>query len=197
MTTSSDIATTLLGSVATPVSLKSWTQLASQSSGAFRRTICRWTTTRCRVLWDITIEWTSYEKFKARDTVTSKINQNSQLKSKFIEFTFNRFLRNPSELKSIKNISLLRQSMANSNQQQSTAPTHQQTTNSAAALQASALASLLPQSTNLHQLTAALVQNSKMEFNKNKIEDEPTDLSTSNGPSSDRKFIKNEADCYP
>lgn len=86
--------------------------------------------------------------------------------------------------------------MANSNQQQSSAQTHQQTTNSAAALQASALASLLPQSTNLHQLTAALVQNSKMEYNK--IDDEPTDLSTSNGSSSsDRKYIKNEADCYP
>lgn len=109
-------------------------------------------------------------------------------------------MRNPSELKSIKNISLLRQSMANNNnnQQQSTVQTHQSSANSAAALQASALASLLPQSTNLHQLTAALVQNSKMEYNlNNKNDDEPTDLTTSS-MSSERKFIKNEAaDCYP
>jgi hypothetical protein len=84
--------------------------------------------------------------------------------------------------------------MANSNQQQSSSQSNQSSSNAAAAaaLQASALASLLPQSTNLHQLTAALVQNS----NNLKMEDEPTDLTTSNG-SSDRKYIKNEADCYP
>lgn len=93
--------------------------------------------------------------------------------------------------------------MVNSNQQQATpAPTHQSSANAAAAaLQASALASLLPQSTNLHQLTAALVQNSnniKMEYNmSNKVDDEPTDLSTSNGSNWDRKYIKSEADCYP
>ena len=109
-------------------------------------------------------------------------------------------MRNPSELKSIKNISLLRQSMANSNQQQVSSQTNQASSNAAAALQASALASLLPQSTNLHQLTAALVQNSnslKMEYNmNNKIDEEPTDLSTSNS-TSERKYMKNEADCYP
>jgi hypothetical protein len=84
----------------------------------------------------------------------------------------------------------------NSNQQQQQASTQSHQT-STAALQASAsaLASLLPQSTNLHQLTAALVQNSKLEYN-NKIDDEPTDLSTSNS-SGERKYIKNEADCYP
>lgn len=105
------------------------------------------------------------------------------------------FLRNPSELKSIKNISLLRQSMANSNQQQQTSSqVHQVSTNAAAALQASALASLLPQSTNLHQLTAAL----KMEYNmNNKAEDEPTDLTTSSNSSSERTYMKSEADCYP
>lgn len=89
--------------------------------------------------------------------------------------------------------------MANSNQQQATSQTHQVSSNAAAALQASALASLLPQSTNLHQLTAALVQNSKMEYNNmhnNKIDEEPTDLSTSNG-ATERKYIKSEADCYP
>lgn len=74
------------------MSLKLWTQLASQSSGAFKRTICRWTTTRCRVLWDIIIEWISCEKFKAKDTVTSKINQNGQLKSKLIEIFFQQIL---------------------------------------------------------------------------------------------------------
>lgn len=109
-------------------------------------------------------------------------------------------MRNPSELKSIKNISLLRQSMANSNQQQVSSQTNQTTSNAAAALQASALANLLPQSTNLHQLTAALVQNSnslKMEYSlNNKIDEEPTDLSTSNS-ASERKYMKNEADCYP
>lgn len=87
--------------------------------------------------------------------------------------------------------------MANSNQQQVSSQSHQASSNAAAALQASALASLLPQSTNLQQLTAALVQNSKMEYSmNNKIDEEPTDLSTSNG-SSERKFIKSEADCYP
>lgn len=87
--------------------------------------------------------------------------------------------------------------MANSNQQQASAQTHQSSSNAAAALQASALASLLPQSTNLHQLTAALVQNSKMEYNlSNKIDEEPTDLTTSS-TASERKFIKSEADCYP
>lgn len=84
--------------------------------------------------------------------------------------------------------------MANSNQQQVSSQSHQASGNAAAALQASALASLLPQSTNLHQLTAALVQNSKMEYSMK--QEEPTDLSTSNG-SSERKFIKSEADCYP
>lgn len=92
--------------------------------------------------------------------------------------------------------------MVNSNQQQATSQSHQTSTNAAAALQASALASLLPQSTNLHQLTAALVQNSnslKMEYTmKNKNDDEPTDLTTSNNSSSERKYIKSEAaDCYP
>lgn len=85
--------------------------------------------------------------------------------------------------------------MANSNQQQTSSQTQQTSTNNAAAaLQASALASLLPQSTNLHQLTAAL----KMEYNmNNKIDDEPTDLTTSNSTSVERKYIKSEADCYP
>jgi hypothetical protein len=83
--------------------------------------------------------------------------------------------------------------MANQ-QQNATSQSNQTATNAAAALQASALASLLPQSTNLHQLTAALAQN-KMDFNKH--DDEPTDLSTSNG-SSERSYIKSEAvDCYP
>lgn len=89
--------------------------------------------------------------------------------------------------------------MANSNQQQASTQVHQNSSNAAAALQASALASLLPQSTNLHQLTAALVQN-KMEYMNNmnnKIDDEPTDLTTSSQSSSERKQIKNEADCYP
>lgn len=90
--------------------------------------------------------------------------------------------------------------MVNSNQQQVSSQTHQVSNNAAAALQASALASLLPQSTNLHQLTAALVQNSnslKMEYNmNNKIDDEPTDLTTSSSVT-ERKYIKNEADCYP
>ncbi|CRK99954.1 CLUMA_CG013251, isoform A [Clunio marinus] len=108
------------------------------------------------------------------------------------------FLRNPSELKNIKNISLLRQSMVNSSQQQSTTSSqnHQSNSNttSAAALQASALASLLPQSTNLQQLTAALVQN-KLEYNK--IDDEPTDLSTSSNAAAERCGMKSEADCYP
>lgn len=113
-------------------------------------------------------------------------------------FPLFRFLRNPSELKSIKNISLLRQSMANQ-QQGATSQSNQTSSNAAAALQASALASLLPQSTNLHQLTAALVQNSnnlKMEYS-NKHDDEPTDLTTSSS-SAERKYIKSEAaDCYP
>lgn len=85
--------------------------------------------------------------------------------------------------------------MANNNQQQVSAQTHQQSSNAAAALQASALASLLPQSTNLQQLTAALAQNSKMDYSK--IDDEPTDLSKPNSSSSDRKYIKTEADCFP
>lgn len=84
--------------------------------------------------------------------------------------------------------------MANQ-QQNATTQSNQTTSNAAAALQASALASLLPQSTNLHQLTAALVQN-KMEF-KNDREEEPTDLSTSNG-ALERNYIKSESvDCYP
>lgn len=86
------------------------------------------------------------------------------------------------------------------NQQQSNSQSNQQQSvnTTAAALQASAsaLASLLPQSTKLHQLTAALVQsqsqNNELDY-KMKNEDEPTDLSTS----SDRKFIKSETDCYP
>lgn len=89
--------------------------------------------------------------------------------------------------------------MVNSNQQQASTQVHQNSSNAAAALQASALASLLPQSTNLHQLTAALVQN-KMEYMNNmnnKIDDEPTDLTTSNHSSAERKQIKSEADCYP
>jgi ETS translocation variant 6/7 len=92
-----------------------------------------------------------------------------------ILFNF-RFLRNPTELKSIKNISLLRQSMTNTNQQHvatsSTMPSSSSSSSvavaTAAALQASALASLLPQnSSNLHHMASALVQNSaslKMEF---------------------------------
>lgn len=89
--------------------------------------------------------------------------------------------------------------MANQQQGQTTAQSNQTSSNAAAALQASALASLLPQSTNLHQLTAALVQNSnnlKMEYS-NKHDEEPTDLTTSS-VSTERKYIKNEAaDCYP
>ncbi|KAL7052229.1 hypothetical protein ACKWTF_004825 [Chironomus riparius] len=110
------------------------------------------------------------------------------------------FLRNPTELKSIKNISLLRQSMANQQQQQTSSSSNTSTTASSsqvtqAALQASALASLLPQSTtNFHHLTAALVQ-SKMEFNsQNNVEEEPHDLSTSSS-SNERKFMGK--DCYP
>jgi hypothetical protein len=88
------------------------------------------------------------------------------------------------------------------NQQQGTtssssASQSNQTSSNAAT--AAALASLLPQSTNLHQLTAALVQNSnnlKMEYN-NKHDDEPTDLTTSSS-AMERKYIKTEAaDCYP
>jgi hypothetical protein len=91
--------------------------------------------------------------------------------------------------------------MANQQQGQSSAAqqSNQTSANAAAALQASALASLLPQSTNLHQLTAALVQNSnnlKMEYNS-KHDDEPTDLTTSSSVA-ERKYIKSEAaDCYP
>jgi hypothetical protein len=82
--------------------------------------------------------------------------------------------------------------MANqSNQQQVSSQTNQASSSAAAALHASALASLLPQSTNLQQLTAALVQNS----NNLQMDDEPTDLTTVG--SNDRKYIKNEADCYP
>jgi len=84
--------------------------------------------------------------------------------------------------------------MANSNQQQASSQSNNQVSSNAAAaaaLQASALASLLPQSTNLHQLTAALVKNN----NSLKMDEEPTDLSTS---TSERKYLKTEAaDCYP
>lgn len=112
--------------------------------------------------------------------------------------------------------------MANSNQLQQQTPSQQQQQQqqaaSAAVIQANvstALASLLPQSTNLHHLTAALAQNSnniKMEYNnikmeysnnKNGSEDLPTDLSTAS--STERKYIKNEftsressnSECYP
>ena len=116
--------------------------------------------------------------------------------------------------------------MANSNQLQQQTPSQQQQQQqqqqqaaSAAVIQANvstALASLLPQSTNLHHLTAALAQNSnniKMEYNnikmeysnnnKNDNEDLPTDLSTAS--STERKYIKNEfngressnSECYP
>jgi hypothetical protein len=81
--------------------------------------------------------------------------------------------------------------MANQSNQQQVSSQTNQASSAAAALHASALASLLPQSTNLHQLTAALVQNS----NTLKMDDEPTDLTTAG--SNDRKYIKNEADCYP
>lgn len=91
--------------------------------------------------------------------------------------------------------------MANQqNQQSSSSTTSTSSTVSSsqatqAALQASALASLLPQSTtNFHHLTAALVQ-SKMEFNsQNNAEEEPHDLSTSSS-SNERKFMGK--DCYP
>lgn len=101
--------------------------------------------------------------------------------------------------------------MANqNNQQQQTQSTsssssqiqQQSSANAAAALQASALASLLPQSTNLHHLTAALVQNSnniKMEYGNGKHDDEPTDLSTSSSSSlvAERKYMQSAAECYP
>lgn len=81
-------------------------------------------------------------------------------------------------------------------QQQSNSQSNQPTNPTAAALQASAsaLASLLPQSTKLHQITAALAQSQSNEMDfKMRHEEEPTDLSTS----ADRKFIKSETDCYP
>lgn len=84
--------------------------------------------------------------------------------------------------------------MANQTNQQVSSQNNQTSSNAAAALHASALASLLPQSTNLHQLTAALVQNS----NNLKMDEEPTDLSTTTSTASiERKYIKSEADCYP
>jgi hypothetical protein len=114
-----------------------------------------------------------------------------------------RFLRNPTELKSIKNISLLRQSMTNQQQSSATAPSTaaSEAQSSAAALQASALASLLPQSTtNFHHLTAALVQSSnnlKLQFSgRTNAEDEPHDLSTTSSSNQAESFMKN-AECYP
>lgn len=88
--------------------------------------------------------------------------------------------------------------MVNQQQQQQTnSQATQQSNQTAAALQASAsaLASLLPQSTKLHQITAALAQSQSNEMDfKMRHEEEPTDLSTS----AERKFIKTEAaDCYP
>lgn len=202
-TTSSATATTLHGSVATPASLKSSIQQAWRNSGVSRKITCLWTTTRCHVPCVTTTVSTSWGRFRVKDTVTSKLISLNLKYNKFdygfwmsnlMNFLLFRFLRNPSELKSIKNISLLRQSMVNQ-QQNASSQSNQTSSNTAAALQASALASLLPQSTNLHQLTAALAQN-KMDY-KNKHDDEPTDLSTSN-VSSERSYIKTEAvDCYP
>lgn len=74
------------------MSSKLLTQQASPSSGASKRTICRWITTKCLAPWDITIVWTSCEKFKARDIVTSKLPLRIQLNSKLIEIIFQQIL---------------------------------------------------------------------------------------------------------
>lgn len=48
--------------------------------------------TKCHVPWDITIVWTSSEKCKARDIVTSKFHWPIQLSSKLIEIFFQQIL---------------------------------------------------------------------------------------------------------
>jgi hypothetical protein len=96
-------------------------------------------------------------------------------------------------LKSIKNISLLRQSISNANQQQHASQTSISNQTTTSSLQTSAaLASLLPQSANLHHLTTALanVSQLKAEYKASKEDDDkPTDLSTS--------YLSKKAECYP
>lgn len=90
--------------------------------GESRRIIYRWTMTRCHVLCATTIVSTFWEKFKANAIATSKcdmlpfqVNVRKTPRISLtnlifcIPFSPYRFLRNPTELKSIKNISLLRQ----------------------------------------------------------------------------------------
>lgn len=110
-------------------------------------------------------------------------------------FLINRFLRNPTELKSIKNISLLRQSISNANNQQAS-----QTTTSNGPQATSTVASLLPQNaTSIQHLANALVNvnNLKESFKRQDDDDEkPTDLSTSSTVN-DRGFLPKNPDCYP
>lgn len=105
-----------------------------------------------------------------------------------------RFLRNPTELKSIKNISLLRQSISNANNQQAS-----QTT-SHGPHATSTIAGLLPQNaTSIQHLANALVNvNTLKESYKGQDNDDekPTDLSTSS-PINDRGFLPKSPDCYP
>lgn len=103
-------------------------------------------------------------------------------------FLLFRFLRNPTELKSIKNISLLRQSM--SSHPNNHHPTSSQTTTSNNCSQPStATIASLNASTSLQHLANALVNANNLKENFKQEDEKPTDLSTSSMPKS--------ADCYP
>lgn len=116
--------------------LRLWIQLVWQSFGASKRTTFQWTMTRCPGPWGTTTGWISLGRCKANDIATSEyffwqviIDLPKQIvefclfinillkpwKLKIILYICCRFLRNPTELKNIKNISLLRQQMSPTN----------------------------------------------------------------------------------
>lgn len=114
--------------------------------------------------------------------------------NKNLIFKIYRFLRNPTELKSIKNISLLRQTISNANNQQAS-----QTTASNSPQVTSTIASLLPQNaTSIQHLANALVNvnNLKESYKGHDDDEKPTDLSTSSSIN-DRGFLPKTPDCYP
>lgn len=122
MTHSNATANSSHGNAEKRASLKSLIQLVWPNCGAFKRIIYRWTTIKCHAPYAIIIVSIFWERFKANATATSKCFDLSgwffcfqsnllmlNFGFQFFFHFFHRFLRNPTELKSIKNISLLRQ----------------------------------------------------------------------------------------
>lgn len=98
-------------------------------------------------------------------------------------------------MKSIKNISLLRQSISNANNQTS----HSTASSNNAQSTTATLTSLLPQNTSgLHHLANALVNvnNLKKQGDDDDDDEKPTDLSTTSSIN-DRGFLPKNPDCYP